>query len=120
VHPTGVFLVDVDETRAHARWHRTCLHVKVEKWKSGKLKSESEESPMTDRMLAGGLAGVAATLTLVQLLWMFRMFSPADALGGRNGAMYASMLAGWFFGTFALLVAAALILLMTSDKRTRA
>jgi len=38
-------------------------------------------------MLAGGLAGVAAML------------------GGRNGAMYASMLAGWFFGTFALLAA---------------
>ena len=34
-------------------------------------------------MLAGGLAGVAAILTVVQLLWMFGMFSPADALGGR-------------------------------------
>ena len=45
---------------------------------------------MTNRMLAGGLAGVAAILTLVQLVWMFGMFSPADALGGRNGAMYAS------------------------------
>jgi hypothetical protein len=51
---------------------------------------------------------------------MFSMFSPADALGGRNGAMHASMLVGWFFGTFALLVAAALILLMTSGKTTRA
>ena len=74
---------------------------------------------MTNRMLAGGLASVAAILTLVQLVWMFGMFSPADALGGRNGAMYASMLAGWFLGTFALLVAAALILLMTGDKTTR-
>jgi hypothetical protein len=75
---------------------------------------------MTNRMLAGGLAGVAAVLTLVQLVWMFGMFSPADAIGGRNGAMYASMLAGWFVLTFALLAAAALILLMTSDKTTRA
>lgn len=74
---------------------------------------------MTNRMLAGGLAGVAAILTLVQLVWMFGMFSPADALSGRNGAMYASMLAGWFVITFALLAAAALILLMTSDKTTR-
>ena len=74
---------------------------------------------MTNRMLAGALAGLAAILTLVQLLWMFGMFSPADALGGRNGAMYASMLAGWFLGTFALLVAAAIILLMTSDKTRR-
>jgi len=92
----------------------------VEKLKSGEVENENEESPMTDRMLAGGLAGVAAILTLVQLLWMFGMFSPTDALGGRNGAMYASMLAGWFFGTFALLLVAALILLMTSDKTTRA
>ena len=74
---------------------------------------------MTNRMLAGALAGLAAILTLVQLLWRFGMFSPADALGGRNGAMYASMLAGWFLGTFALLVAAAIILLMTSDKTKR-
>jgi len=43
------------------------------------------------------------------------MFSPADALGGRNGAFYASALAAWFFFTLAPLVAAAIILLMTRD-----
>jgi hypothetical protein len=70
---------------------------------------------MSDRVLAGGVAAVAAILTLVQLLWMFGMFSPADALAGRNGALYASALAAWFFFTLAPLVAAAIILLMTRD-----
>ena len=51
---------------------------------------------MSDRVLAGGVAAVIAVLTLIQLLWMFVMFSPADALGGRNGALYASALAVWF------------------------
>jgi len=55
----------------------------------------------------------------VQLLWMFGMFSPADALAGRNGAVYASLLAAWFILTLALLVAAAVILLMATDDRTR-
>jgi hypothetical protein len=73
---------------------------------------------MSDRMLAGGVAAVGAILTLVQLLWMFGMFSPADALAGRNGAMYASALAGWFFITLAPLAAAAIILLMTRDDAT--
>jgi hypothetical protein len=71
---------------------------------------------MSDRLLAGGLAAVAAILTLVQLLWMFGMFSPADALGGRNGAVYASAIAAWFFFTLAPLVAAAVILLMTRSE----
>ena len=70
---------------------------------------------MSDRLIAGGIATVAAILTLVQLLWMFGMFSPADALGGRNGAVYASALAAWFFFTLAPLAAAAIILLMTRD-----
>jgi hypothetical protein len=42
---------------------------------------------MSDRVLAGGVATVAAILTLIQLLWMFGMFSPAEALAGRNGAL---------------------------------
>jgi len=46
------------------------------------------------------------------------MFSPADALGGRNGALYASALAAWFFFTLAPLVATAILLLMTRDDRT--
>ena len=71
---------------------------------------------MSDRLIAGGIATVAAILTLVQLLWMFGMFSPADALAGRNGALYASALAAWFFFTLAPLVAAAIILLMTRDE----
>ena len=70
---------------------------------------------MSDRLIAGGIATVAAILTLVQLLWMFGMFSPADALAGRNGALYASALAAWFFFTLAPLVAAAIILLMTRN-----
>ena len=74
---------------------------------------------MSDRMLAGGLAAVAAILTLVQVLWMFGMFSPADALAGRNGAVYASMIVAWLFFTLPLLTAAAVILLMATDN-TRA
>jgi len=74
---------------------------------------------MSDRRLVGGIAAVAAILTLVQLLWMFGMFSPADALGGRTGAPFAGMLAVWFLGTLALLVAAAIILLMTTADKTR-
>jgi len=70
---------------------------------------------MSGRLLAGGVAAVAAILTLIQLLWMFGMFSPADVLGGRNGALYASALVAWFFFTLAPLVAAAIILLMTRD-----
>jgi hypothetical protein len=75
---------------------------------------------MTDRALAGAVAAVVAVLTLVQLLWMFGMFSPADALAGRTGAFYAGVLAVWFLGTLGLLVAAAVILLMTTDDTTRA
>jgi hypothetical protein len=71
---------------------------------------------MPDRLLAGGVAAVAAILTLVQLLWMFGMFSPADALAGRNGAIYATALAAWFFFTLAPLVAAAIALLMTRNE----
>jgi hypothetical protein len=72
---------------------------------------------MSDRMLAGGVAAVAAILTLIQLLWMFGMFSPADALGGRNGALYAGALVAWFFFTLAPLVAAAILLLMTREAK---
>jgi hypothetical protein len=71
---------------------------------------------MSDRLVGGAVAAVAAILTFVQLLWMFGMFSPADALGGRNGAVYAIALAGWFFFTLGPLVAAAIILLMTRDE----
>ena len=74
---------------------------------------------MSDRRLVGGVAAVAAILTLVQLLWMFGMFSPADALAGRTGFMYAGVIVAWFWGTLGLLVAAAVILLMTSDQTTR-
>ena len=75
---------------------------------------------MSDRRLVGGVAAIAAILTLVQLLWMFGMFSPADALGGRNGFLYAGMIAAWFWGTLGLLVAAAVILLMTTNDETNA
>ena len=71
---------------------------------------------MSDRVLAGGVAAVVAILTLLQLLWMFGMFSPADALGGRTGAVYASALAAWFLLTLAPLAAVAIILLMTRDQ----
>ena len=71
---------------------------------------------MPNRLLAGGVAAVAGILTLTQLLWMFGMFSPADALGGRNGAVYASALAAWFFFTLAPLVVGTIILLMTREE----
>ncbi len=71
---------------------------------------------MSDRVLAGRVAAVIAVLTLIQMLWMFGMFTPASALGGRNGALYASALAVWFLITLAPLVAAAIILLMTRDQ----
>lgn len=71
---------------------------------------------MSDRFVVGAVAGVAAILTLFQLLWMFGMFSPATALDGRNGAMYASMVAAWLFFTLAPLVAGAIILLMTNNE----
>ena len=73
---------------------------------------------MSDRRVVGGIAAVAAVLTLVQLLWMFGMFSPADALGGRTGFLYAGMIAAWFWGTLGLLVAAAVILLMATGDKT--
>jgi hypothetical protein len=75
---------------------------------------------MSDRRVVGAVVAVAAILTLVQLLWMFGMFSPADALAGRTGFMYAGMIAAWFWGTLGMLVAGAVILLMTSDDTTRA
>lgn len=75
---------------------------------------------MSDRLLAGGLAAIAAILTLIQLLWMFGMFSPADGIGGRDGAVYAGMIAAWFFITLPLLAAAAVILLMARDETPRA
>ena len=74
---------------------------------------------MSDRRVIGGVVAIAAILTLVQLLWMFGMFSPADALAGRNGFIYAALIAAWFWGTLGLLVAAAVILLMTNDDKTR-
>lgn len=73
---------------------------------------------MSDRTAAGAAAAVAAVLTLFQLLWMFGMFSPAAALRGQTGALYAGLLAAWFWGTLGLLVAAAVILLMTRDEST--
>lgn len=75
---------------------------------------------MSDRRLVGGVVATAAILTLVQLLWMFGMFSPADALAGRTGFLYAGMIAAWFWGTLGVLVAAAVILLMTTDEKTHA
>ena len=75
---------------------------------------------MSDRRLVGGVTAMAAILTLVQLLWMFGMFSPADALAGRTGFLYAGVIAAWFWGTLGLLVALTVILLMTSDDRQRA
>jgi hypothetical protein len=75
---------------------------------------------MTDRRLVGGVVAMAAILTLVQLLWLFGMFSPADALAGRTGFLYAGVIAAWFWGTLGLLVAAAVILLMAADDKKRA
>ena len=72
---------------------------------------------MTDRMLVGTMSAVVAALTFVQLLWMFGMFSPADALAGRTGFLYAGILAAWFWGTLVVLVAAAVILLMTDNAK---
>jgi len=95
------------------------------KKKSGKVpfplfyfSTYGSEVAMSDRLVAGAVAAVAAILTLIQLLWMFGMFSPADALAGRNGALYASALVAWFFVTLAPLVAAAILLLMTRDDTT--
>jgi len=76
------------------------------------------EGPMSDRLIGGGIAAVAAVLTLVQLLWLFGLFSPADALAGRTGFIYAGLHAAWFCGTFAMLAAAAVILLMATDDET--
>lgn len=75
---------------------------------------------MSDRRLVGGVVAMAAILTLVQLLWMFGMFSPADALAGRTGFLYAGVIAAWFWGTLGLLVASAVILLMTTDDKKHA
>lgn len=72
---------------------------------------------MTDRMLAGGVAAFVGAFTLVQLLWMFGMFSPAEALAGRTGFIYAGMIAAWFWGTLAIFVATALILLIATDDK---
>ena len=75
---------------------------------------------MPDRTIAGGVAAVAAVLTLLQLVWMFGMMSPASAVGGHaNGAIYAGLLAAWFWTTFTVLTAAAIILLMTRDEPMR-
>jgi hypothetical protein len=71
---------------------------------------------MPDRLLAGGVAAVASILNHVQKDWMLGIFSPADALAGRNGAIYATALAAWFFFTLAPLVAAAIALLMTRNE----
>ncbi len=75
---------------------------------------------MSNRTVAGAVAAVAAVLTLVQLLWMYGLMSPASAVGGHvNGAFIGSMIAAWFWVTLGLLVAAAIILLMTGDETTR-
>ena len=47
--------------------------------------------------------------------------SPASAVGGHvTGALIANGIAAWFWVTFGLLVAAAIILLMSRDETTRA
>jgi hypothetical protein len=75
---------------------------------------------MSNRTLAGAVAAVAATLTLVQLFWMYGLMSPASAVGGHvNGALIGSLIAAWCWVTFTLLAAAAIILLMTRDETTR-
>ena len=71
---------------------------------------------MSNRMLMAGAAGVAAILTLVQLLWMYGMMAPAEVIGGTaNGAMFGSLIAFWFWGTLALLVPAAILLFLIHD-----
>jgi hypothetical protein len=75
---------------------------------------------MSNRTLAGAAAAVAAVLTLVQLVWMYGLMSPASAVGGDvTGALIGSVIAAWFWMTFGLLVAAAIILLMSRDAGTR-
>jgi hypothetical protein len=113
------------EIALSVRWHQTCLR-EVEKLKNFptfplfELFHLPREGPMSVRLGAGVVAAVVSILTLIQLFWMFGMFSPADALGGRTGAAYAIALAAWFLITLALLVAAAIILLMTrDDAKTR-
>jgi hypothetical protein len=76
------------------------------------------EDSMPDRLLGGAIAAMAAALTLVQLLWLYGLFSPAAALAGRNGAGFAMVVAAWLFFTLAPLVAAAIILLMTDTDAT--
>jgi hypothetical protein len=74
---------------------------------------------MSDRTITGGVAAIAAALTLLQLFWMFGMMSPASAVGGHaNGAFFGSLIAAWLWFTFALLVAAAITLLMTGGDKT--
>jgi hypothetical protein len=70
---------------------------------------------MSDRLLGGAVAAVGAAVTLMQLVWMFGMFSPAAAVAGHNGAGYAMLLAAWFFVTLSPLAAIAIILLMTEN-----
>jgi len=74
---------------------------------------------MSDRILIGAGAAVTAILTLVQLLWMFGMFSPARAVAGQDGAFPAILIAAWFWLSFAVLVAAAVILLMARNEAPR-
>jgi hypothetical protein len=69
---------------------------------------------MSDRLLGGAMAAVAAVLTLMQLVWMFGMFSPAS-VAGHDGSGYATLLAAWFFVTLSPLAATAIILLMTEN-----
>ena len=38
---------------------------------------------MSDRTVTGAVAAVGAILTLLQLLWMFGMMSPASVVGGQ-------------------------------------
>ena len=72
---------------------------------------------MTNRTILGAAAGVAAVLTLLQLLWMFGMMSPAEVLGGNaNGALFGSLIAAWFWMTFALLVPGAILLYLFRDS----
>jgi len=72
---------------------------------------------MSNRMLMAGAAWVAAVLTLVQLLWMYGLMAPAEVVGGAaNGAMFGSLIAAWFWGTFALLVPAAILLFLIRDE----
>ena len=66
---------------------------------------------MSNRMLVGIGAALAALLTFIQLVWLYGLMSPASVLGGTaNGAMAGSLIAAWFWMSLAGFLATAITL----------